>query len=181
MTYFESRDLAGITIFAALWGVLNVTVSPVFFTIFHLPFLCDLIGFASIILAIWWTRKLGTASLTGFIATVINFMRRPGALYFLGFTAASVLFDVLTALVGYKNVFKKQLLGMATLFSISVFSAATAGLIIGAFFMPAQALVRWGGVLGWAGLHAVGGVLGGALGVSLTSALIARGVPAKGD
>ena len=37
--------------------------------------------------------------------------------------------------------------------------------------MVAPALAKWGGVLGWAGLHAVGGVIGGVIGVILVSAL----------
>ncbi|HTY74517.1 MAG TPA: hypothetical protein VMD05_03015, partial [Candidatus Nanoarchaeia archaeon] len=45
----------------------------------------------------------------------------------------------------------------------SVFSAAIAGLIIGTFFMPAAALLSWGGVIGWAGLHAADGLIGGTL------------------
>ncbi|MFX1495643.1 MAG: hypothetical protein ACFFBZ_15270 [Promethearchaeota archaeon] len=58
----------------------------------------------------------------------------------------------------------------------AVFSAAVAGLIIGSFFMEPIALNKWGGVLSWAGLHAIGGVLGGAIGVFLINALISRGI-----
>jgi hypothetical protein len=43
----------------------------------------------------------------------------------------------------------------------AVLSATVAGLIIGTFCIAVPAFAKWGGVLGWAGLHAVGGVIGG--------------------
>ena len=161
-------------------GILNSTMSPIFFKIFHLPFLCDLVGFACITLAVWWVRKFGTATMTGVIATIINLMIRPEGTHFFGFTAASVVFDVLASLIEYKRLFEKGMLGSLSLFTISVLSAAVAGLIIGSFFMPPVALQMRGGILGWAGLHAVGGVIGGAMGVFLMNALTARGILAKG-
>ena len=176
LTYFRTRDLAGISIFAALWGVLNVTLSPAFFQIFHLPFACDLIGFSALILAVWWSRKLGTATFVGLIALIINLMARPTALHFLGFFAASIAFDTLTFLSGYNRLFKNRLVGSITLFIISVLSAAVAGVIIGSLFMPLPALTQWGGVLGWVGLHAAGGVIGGAIGVTIMNALSTRGI-----
>jgi hypothetical protein len=175
VTYFRTRDLACVSIFAALWGVLNVTISPMFFQIFHLPFACDLIGFSSLILAVWWSRKIGTASFVGFIALIINMIVRPAALQFFGFLAASILFDVLTFASGYDLIFKKKLIGSIILFVISVISATFAGLIIGSFFMVPAALIQWGGVLGWSGLHAIGGVIGGAIGITIINALNIRG------
>jgi hypothetical protein len=176
MTYFKTKDVAAITIFAALWGVLNSLVSPIFFQLFRLPFLCDLIGFASIIIATWYVRRLGTATVVGFIATIINFIFLPTATHFLGFTAASIAFDVLAFAAGYKRMFEKRLVGSISLFAISVLSSAIAGFLIAFFFMTPVALQNWGGMLGWAGLHAVGGVLGGALGVTLMNALALRGI-----
>lgn len=150
-----------------------MTVSPTFFQIFHLPFACDLIGFASLILAVWWTRKLGTATSVGFVALIINMLVRPTALHFFGFFAASVVFDILIFLSRYRRL-EHRLIGSAILFASSVFSATIAGLIIGSFFMQTSALIQWGGILGWAGLHAIGGVIGGGIGVTLTNALSIR-------
>lgn len=179
MAYFRTRDLAGISIFAALWGVLNVTVSPAFFQIFHLPFACDLIGFSALVLAVWWSRKIGTATFVGSIALIINMIARPTALHFFGFLAASVVFDILAFISGYNHLFEERLTGSIILFIISVISAAFAGLVIGSFFMVPQALTQWGGVLGWSGLHAVGGVIGGAIGVTIMNALSVRGLTPK--
>ncbi len=180
MTYLNSRDVAAIAICAALWGVLNSVFAPIFFRAFGLPFLCDLIGFSVLTLAAWWVRKIGVITIIGLVATLINFLFNPGGFHFLGFTAASVLFDGLTKLVGYDNSFKSQINTIASMIPISIISAAFAGYIIGTFFMASPALAKWGGVLGWAGLHAIGGLIGGLIGSALVGGLRARGIlPAK--
>jgi hypothetical protein len=176
VVYFKSRDIAAIAICASLWGVLNSIFSPIFFSMFGLPFLCDLIGFTALTITVWWTRKLGSATMVGAIATIINFMFSPAPLIFLGFTAASVVFDTASWLVGYDNVFKKTVNIVASMIPISTLSSGVAGFLIGNFFMVAPALIKWGGVLGWIGLHAVGGIIGGIIGVVLVSALISRGI-----
>lgn len=170
MPYFNAKTLASIAICASLWGVLNTILSPVFFRMFGLPFLCDLIGFAVLILAAWWIRKFGAITLIGLIATGINFAFG-GGIQFLGFTAASIFFDATSRTIGYSNSFKKPTFTFASMITISVLSAALAGYIIGILFMATPALAAWGGALGWAGLHAIGGVIGGVIGVSLIIAL----------
>jgi hypothetical protein len=165
---------------AALWGVLNSILSPVFFRMFGLPFLCDLIGFAILIVATWWIRKFGAITMIGLIATAINFSLG-GGIHFLGFTAASVFFDLATRLIGYNNSFKKPAIAATSMMAASTASAALAGYTIGTFFMAGPALINWGGVIGWAGLHAAGGVIGGALGTFLIFALNNRKVAASGQ
>jgi hypothetical protein len=103
----------------------------------------------------------------------------PGGVHFLGFTAASIVFDITAKLIGYDRGFRKLLFATVSILSVSVLSAAVAGLIIGTFFMAAPALAKWGGVLGWAGLHAVGGVIGGFIGLALVTGLVTRGVYRK--
>jgi hypothetical protein len=44
------------------------------------------------------------------------------------------------------------------------------------FFIDTTALARWGGVFGWAGLHAVGVVVGGFIGTVLIASLSVRGL-----
>jgi len=169
-------EVAAIALFSALWGVLNSIFAPIVFRMFGLPILCDMIGFAVLTLAVWRIRKFGVTTVIGVIATVINFIINPGGVHFLGFTVASIVFDTTAKLIGYDRCFKKPLSAAVSMLSNSVLSAAVAGIIIGTFFMAAPALAAWGGVLGWAGLHAVGGVIGGFIGIALVTSLAARGV-----
>jgi hypothetical protein len=168
--------VAAIAIFAALWGVLNSIFAPVVFSMTGLPILCDMIGFAVLTLTVWWTRKFGAATVVGLIATVVNFIFNPAGVHFLGFAVASMVFDITARLIGYDRCFKKPLFVTVSMLPVSVLSAAAAGLIIGTFFMAIPALAKWGGVIGWAGLHAVGGVMGGFIGIALITGLAARGV-----
>jgi hypothetical protein len=176
MPYFNTREVAAIALLSALWGVLNSIFAPIFFNITGLPFLCDMVGFAILTLTVWWIRKPGAASIVGIIATVINFTFNPRGTHFLGFTAASIVFDLIAYFIGYGRSFKNSSFTVVSMLSVSVVSAAIAGLIIGTFFMDLQALARWGGVLVWAGLHAVGGIIGGILGVVIVTALAVRGI-----
>jgi hypothetical protein len=177
--YFNTRDIAAIAICAALWGVLNTLFSPIFFRMFGLPFLCDLIGFSVLILATWWIRKFGAITIIGLIATAINFALG-GNIFFIGFTAASIFFDLTTRLIGYNNSFKKPAYTTISMMIVSIASAALAGYIIGIFFMAAPVMINSGGVLGWTGLHMIGGVIGGAIGTFLIVALTTRKVMANG-
>ena len=179
MTYFNTRNVAAIAICAALWGVLNSIFAPLFFSMTHLPFFCDLIGFSVLTLAAWWIRKFGAITIVGLLATVINFALVPGAIHFLGFTVASIFFDVTISLVGFNKPFSKKAYTVASMMPISIVSAALAGYIIGTFFMAGPALAPVGGVLGWAGLHVIGGIVGGAIGTSLVTGLDARKVTVK--
>jgi len=161
---------------AALWGVLNAIFSPIFFRIFGIPILCDLIGFTTLTIIVWWTRKLGATTIVGLIATAINFLLNPAGTHFLGFTAASVVFDIVEKLIGYQNSFRNPINAFVSIVTVSTLSATIAGYIIGTYFMVGPALAMWGGAWGWAGIHGVGGLIGGAIGASLISALTSRGV-----
>lgn len=176
MAYFDNRDVAAIALFSAFWGVSNSIFAPIVFRMFGLPILCDVVGFATLIVAVWWIRKFGAATSIGLIATVINFVFNPAGVHFLGFAAASIIFDAMAKLIGYDRCFRNTLFARVLVLSVSVLSAAVAGLIIGMFFMMAPALVGWGGVLGWAGLHAVGGIIAGLIGTAFVTALDIRGV-----
>lgn len=177
MVYFSSRDIAAVALSASLWAVLNWTVTPIFWNLTHLPFLCDMIGISLLILTVWWTRKPGAATLMGILATILNFMLRPGAAHFLGFTAASIVFDATARAVGYKNSLDRRLVGSVILVAFSLLSTLVAGLIIGSFFMNPMFLSKmFGGVAFFAALHGAGGLIGGALGVTIVRGLEARRV-----
>ena len=180
MAYFNTREIAAISLCATLWAVLNKIFAPIFFRMFGLPFLCDLIGFSILILAAWWIRKFGAITIIGLITTAIT-LALGGGVHFIGFTAASIFFDFATRIIGYNNSFKNLTFTILSMMTVSIVSAALAGYLIGSFFMAGPALANWGGVLGWAGLHTIGGVIGGAIGTSLIIALNSRNVLVNGQ
>jgi hypothetical protein len=155
----------------SLLGSANSIFAPLFFSIFHVPFFCDIIGFAVLILAAWWIRKFGVITIIGAIATLINFAIVANPYHFLGFTAASIFFDFTVTISGFDRAFGKRTQTAVSMIMISIASAAIAGYIIGTFFMAGPAFAAMGGVLGWAGLHAIGGIIGGAIGASLVTGL----------
>ena len=172
VTFFNSRIVAAMALSSSVWAIANAYAGPIFWSATQLPFFCDILGFSSLILVAWWTKKFGAVSLTGLVATVINFLVG-GNVFFLGFTVASVAFDVVTRAVGYGNLFSKPYVGHGLMIFLAAASASVAGFIIGPLFMSMQVLP---GIVTFAGLHALGGVLGGLVGVSLVKALKARRV-----
>ena len=175
MNYFTSRDIAAIAMCAALWSVLSAYIAPIFWRTTSMPFFCDMLGVISLTLALWWIRKFGAVTVTGITATIIMMMLNPNATHFFGFTAASVIFDVLTRLIGYQNCLEKPIISVISLLFASVASTAVAGVVIGTFFMNPNFLVTmFGGVAFFSVLHAAGGVIGGTIGLMLTKALSTR-------
>jgi hypothetical protein len=138
-----------------------------------MPSLCDMLAFATLILVIWWTQRFGAASLVGLIVTVMTFSVNSTAFQMLGFLAASIAFDIITRLLSYERLFQNLARGGVMLAVISVLSAGLAGAIIGGFVMglgTAQA------IFAFAGLHAIGGLIGAKIGVVLVHALVIRRV-----
>jgi len=175
MNYFTSRDIAAIAMCAALWSVLSAYIAPIFWRMTSMPFFCDMLGVILLTLALWWIRKFGAVTVTGITATIIMMMLNPNATHFFGFTAASVIFDVLTRLIGYQNCLEKPIISVISLLFASVASTAVAGVVIGTFFMNPNFLVTmFGGVAFFSVLHAAGGVIGGTIGLMLTKALSTR-------
>jgi len=170
---FTSRDIGAIAVCSALWGVLNALISPIFWQLTHMPIICDMLAFTVLILVIWWTRKFGAASLVGLIVTVLTFSVNPVAFQMLGFLVASIVFDIMTRILGYDRLFKNLTWGGMMLAMISVLCAGLAGAIIGTYVMgfgTSQA------ILTFAGLHAIGGLIGAMIGVVLVKALVVRRV-----
>ena len=177
MTHFSTRNIAAIALSASLWAVLNWLIAPIFWQLTHLPILCDMMGTSLLVLTIWWTRKPGAASLMGLVATVLNFILRPGAVHFLGFTAASIVFDAAAVMLGYKSSLDRGLVSSVILVMVSLLSTIVAGIIIGTFFMNPMFLSKmFGGVAFFAGLHGVGGIIGGSLGMIIIRGLERRKV-----
>ncbi len=172
MAYFNSIDVSAIAICGTLWGLLNILFAPFFFRATGMPFLCDLIGFAVLIVGAWWIRKPGFLTIVGVIATILN-LSLGGGIQFLGFLAASAFFDVALTIIGYGRSFNKSAYMAVIVMMVTIISAALAGTVIGTLFMSGPALIQWG-VVGWAGLHVVGGVIGGFIGITLVLALEKR-------
>jgi len=175
LAYFTSKQVAAIAISAALYGVLSAYIAPIFWGATHMPFFCDTLGMFAFILILWWVRKFGAVITTGIIATIVTLTLNPYSTQFFGFTAASIVFDVLTKLIGYRNSLEKPKLSVISLLFASMVSTATAGIIIGYIFMNPNFLIQWfGGVAFFAVLHATGGVIGAIVGITLTKALSTR-------
>jgi hypothetical protein len=175
LAYFTSKQVAAIAISAALYGVLSAYIAPMFWNATHLPFFCDTLGMFAFILVLWWVRKFGAVTMTGIIATIITLTLNPYSTQFFGFTAASIVFDALTKLVGYKNSLEKPKLSTIILALAALVSTAIAGTIIGYIFMNQSFLIAlFGGVAFFAVLHAAGGVMGAVIGIILTKALSTR-------
>lgn len=175
MFYFTTRDITAIAMCAALWGVLSAYFAPVFWTATHMPFFCDMLGIILLILVMWWVRKFGAIITTGIIATIITLMLNPYATQFFGFTAASIVFDVLTRLIGNQNYPEKSVLRLISVFLTSLTSTAIAGVIIGYLFMNSSFLLAtFGGMVFFVVLHVAGGAIGGTIGLVLIKALSMR-------
>lgn len=175
MAHFTSREITAIIMCAALWSVLSAYIAPIFWNATHMPFFCDMLGIISLTLVLWWTRKFGTVTITGIIATIITLTLNPYATQFFGFTAAAVVFDILTKLIGYRNCLDRPLLSIVSLLSTSTAAAAVAGVIIGNLFMNLNYLTAtFGGVTFFVILHAAGGAIGGAIGLMIIKALSTR-------
>ena len=113
----------------------------------------------------------------GVAATALNFVLRPGAIHFLGFTAASVIFDALSRAISYRNSLDRRVVSSITLLAISLFSTLVAGYIIGTLFMsPVFLSSVFGGVMFFIGLHGAGGLIGGIVGVVIVRGLEVRRV-----
>jgi len=159
--YFTTRDITAIVMCAALWGVLSAYFAPVFWNTTHLPFFCDTLGIILLILVMWWVKKFGAIITTGIIATIITLMLYPIGTQFLGFTVASIVFDVLTRLIGIQKSPEKSALRLIGVFLTSLASMAVAGVIIGYLFMNSSFLLTmFGGVTFFVVLHVIGVPLG---------------------
>lgn len=113
----------------------------------------------------------------GLIATLLNFIMRPGALHFFGFTAACIMFDGLTMLMGYDCVLQNNMKGWGLQLLSSIVATTVASFIIGTFFMNPNFLASaFGGIILFAGIHAIGGAIGGTLGIVFIKVLEARNI-----
>ncbi|GAG95423.1 unnamed protein product, partial [marine sediment metagenome] len=148
-----------------MWAILSWILAPIVWNLTHLPILCDIVGTALLILTAWLTRKPGAPFFMGAVTTILHLILRPGSFHFLGFTAASALFDSVTTLAAFKERLPGNWVDHIILIGTSVISCLAAGAIIGSLFM------NIGGLYFFMALHGFGGLLGGILGVNIIKAL----------
>jgi hypothetical protein len=158
-TYFTTVDIALISVFCALWVILNLTLGPLGFSLFNLPIFCDLAVFLTLLLVVWATGKFGAASIVGIIGSIIVLMIRPSP-HLIGFATSAILFDILISVNKHKIQLKAYNLITAAL--VTIVSAYFAGVIIGIFFMNRSLnteTMQWA-LTFWGGWHLIGGVIG---------------------
>jgi hypothetical protein len=152
-TYFATADIALMSIFCALWVILNLTVAPISFRLLGLPVVHDFVTFFVFLLVAWATGKFGTASFVGVVGSLIVLLAG-GPLPVIGFAVSSILFDVLLSANHHEIRLKAHSITVAAL--ATLVSAYFAGVFIGVFLINGAydwALTFWGG---W---HLAGGVI----------------------
>ncbi len=177
MLNFNTKELTAIALSASIWAVINAIVGPAFWNLTHLPILCDMLGVATLSLTVWWVRKPGASVIVGLIATLISFIMNPGGITFLGFTGATFVFEALVMVIGHKRILENGYTGWGLLLFASVAATATAGVIIGTFFMnPNFLAATFGGLIMFSAIHGAGGIIGSVLGVLVIKAMEARNI-----
>ncbi|MEM3566358.1 MAG: hypothetical protein QXK18_05745 [Candidatus Bathyarchaeia archaeon] len=155
MHYFKPVDITIIAIFSAMWAVLNLTIGPLGFTLFHLPIFCDFSVYFTLLLATWASGRPGIPSMVGVIGAVIVLAMRPASTQMLGFLASAILFDALMTLCGHKINLKPYNI-VVTAITTAV-SAYFAGVVIGTVFMARS--LEWA-LTFWGVWHLIGGIIG---------------------
>lgn len=156
--YLKAVDLALVSIFCALWAILNLTLGPLGFSWFGLPIFCDFAVFFTLLLVTWATAKFGIASLVGIIGSIIILLIRASP-HIIGFAISAIFFDVLMFLSHHKIELKTR--SMTTAALSTALSAYFAGVIIGLFFsnkLLDQNTLQWA-LTFWGVWHLIGGII----------------------
>jgi hypothetical protein len=151
---FTTQDITLISIFSALWIILNYYVAPLSFQLLHLPVGHGIIVFFTLLLTTWATGKYGAASTVGIIGSTIVLLAG-GPLPVLSFAATSLLFDAI--LVANHHKLKPKVYNMGIAVLATAVAAYTAGVITGIFILnqPLQFAATV-----WSGWTLLGGILG---------------------
>jgi hypothetical protein len=150
-----SVNIALISIFSALWVVLNLTIAPLGFAIFHLPVVHSLIIFFMLVLVIWATGQYGAASAVSIIGSAIVVLANPQVLPVLGFVPAAFLFDLVLLINHHRVNLKAVNIGIVVL--VTVVCAFVAAVVNGIVILN---LVLMFTLTVWAGWNVLGGIIG---------------------
>ncbi|HUK84537.1 MAG TPA: hypothetical protein VLU95_01605 [Candidatus Acidoferrum sp.] len=146
-----SVNIALISIFSALWVVLNLTVAPISFRLTGLPVIHSVVIFFILFLVIWATSQYGAVSLVGIIGSAIVLLSG-GPLPVIGFILAAIIFDLVFLVNHHRFNFKPANVGVAVFATVAAaFSASILNFVL---VSPAFALIVW------AGLVIIGGIIG---------------------
>jgi hypothetical protein len=153
-----SVNIALISVFSALWVVLNLTVAPLGFALFHLPVVHSLIIFFMLVLVTWATGKYGAASVVSIIGSAIVVLANPQVLPVLGFVPAAFLFDLFLILSHHNVNLRPRNISIVILASIvcAYVAALVNGLVILNLAWMFTSTV-------WAGWNVLGGIIGVAI------------------
>jgi hypothetical protein len=150
-----SVNLTLISIFSALWVVLNLTVAPLGFAVFHLPVIHSLIIFFMLVLVTWATSQYGAVSAVSIIGSVIVVFANPQVIPVLGFVPAALLFD-LALLLNHHKVSQKPI-NIAFLFLVAIVCAYVAAVVNGFLILSLEWMFT---LTVWAGWNVLGGLIG---------------------
>jgi hypothetical protein len=150
-----SVNIALISIFSALWVVLNLTIAPLGFAIFHLPVVHSLIIFFMLVLVIWATGQYGAASAVSIIGSAIVVLANPQVLPVLGFVPAAFLFDLVLLINHHRVNLKAVNIGIVVL--ATVVCAFVAAVVNGIVILNLALMFT---LTVWAGWNVLGGIIG---------------------
>ncbi|MHA1596651.1 MAG: hypothetical protein ACTSYT_03905 [Candidatus Asgardarchaeia archaeon] len=166
----DSREVSLIAMFSALWTVLDYVFAPIFWSLTHLPFLCDAITLTMIVLTIWAVRRFGSATLVAIITFILHMMLRPGY-WFASWIATAFIMDALAAAYGYKRTFNMSL--GSTVFIVVSFMVST---FVGGFLIGMTMFTTIEGYSTWGIYHSFGGFLASLVSTSIIKGLEMRGI-----
>ncbi len=130
--YFNTKDVALITLFSALYATLNFTLGPTSVTLLGIPLIHDFAAYFPLLLITWATAKFGAATLTAITGSSITLLLGAPALM-ISFAATAPLFDALMLLSRHKlNPTKRN---VATTVLATSTASYTTGAIVGSIFL----------------------------------------------
>ncbi len=161
----SSRRVASISVFCALWVVLNITLGPIGFSLFGLPVLHSFAVFFTLVLSTWVIGKFGGASLVGIIGSVVTVLLG-GPAPTLIFGASAVVFDFSMS-AGSHRISSKPRGLIVTIVSVGV-AAYFAGITNGLLFFDRS--FEWAATF-WSAWNLLGGLIGLAVAFPVIGAL----------
>jgi hypothetical protein len=164
-THFTTTNVALISIFSALWIVLNLTIAPLGFQLTRVPIVHGIISLFILLLSSWATSRYGAASAVGMVGSVIVLLAG-GPLPVLGFAAASLLFDVV--LVLNHHIISLKTVNIAVSVAATVVSSYFAGVLNGIVILNQTPIFA---VTVWAAWTTTGGIIGLAIALPIIAAL----------